>query len=429
MEKMTYSALNETIYTHELDNGLQVFMIPKQDYHKVFVTFTTNYGSFDQSFIDPKTGKKVNQPAGIAHFLEHKMFAMPDKSDAFENLSKFGVNANAYTSFDRTSYLFSGTKNIKEALNYLLHYVQTPYFTKASVKKEQGIIAEELKMYQDYPSQRLFYGLFQNLYHKNPINTEIGGTTESIMKITANKLYQAYDAFYHPSNMALVMVGNFDPKEMLDVVIENQAKKDYQKQAPIKRFLPKEIKRIVKPHSEIEMSVMMPKLGFAMKLQPKDGIEALRQDFSLSILLDMYFSPSGEFYNKLLKKGLINESFDYATIQEKDVLAIMMTADTFDYEILKDTLSRMILSLKRKSLSETAFNRIKKGMYGQFVMSLNSLESISMSFTKYQSFDVKVFDIPNIIEGITLDDLTELTKQFSKKMISTLLIKPTNVQK
>ncbi|MDY0209885.1 MAG: pitrilysin family protein [Acholeplasma sp.] len=424
MEKVNYQNFNESIYHELLDNGLNVYMIPKKDYHKTFVTFTTNYGSFDQSFIDPKTGKKVNQPAGIAHFLEHKMFSMPDKTDAFEMLSKLGVNANAYTSFDRTSYLFSGTNNVVAALDYLLHYVQTPYFTPSSVKKEQGIIDEELRMYQDYPSQRLFYGLLQNLYQKHPVNTEIGGTTESIKKITAKKLYQAYDAFYHPSNMVLVLVGNFEPEEMINVIKDNQAKKGYKVQSKIERFMPKEPKKIVESHSEIDMSVMMPKVGLGLKLVPGEGLEALKQDFALSILLDMYFSSSSKYYNDLLKEGLVNESFEYSTIQETNVLSIVFTSDTSNPKLLEERLSNMLLSLKRKKLNEQAFLRLKKTMMGQFIMSLNSLESISMSFSKYNGFGISIFDVPSLIEAITLDDLVVLSKQFNKKYLSSIYILP-----
>lgn len=424
MEKINYQNFNETIIHEVLDNGLNVYMIPKQDYHKVFATFTTNYGSFDQSFIDPVSNRKVNQPAGIAHFLEHKMFSMPDKTDAFETLSKLGVNANAYTSFDRTSYLFSGTNNTKEALEYLLHYVQTPYFTPSSVKKEQGIIDEELRMYQDYPSQRLFYGLLQNMYQKHPVNTEIGGTTLSIKKITAKKLYQAYNAFYHPSNMVLLLVGNINAEEMMSLIRDNQAKKGYQKQDPIKRFMPKEPKKIVTRHSEVLMSVTMPKVGLGFKLTPKSGLEALKQDFALSILLDMYFSSSSKYYNDLLKEGLVNESFEYSTIQETDMLSIAFTSDTAEPEALEERLIKMVLSLKRKKLDEETFQRLKKGMKGQFIMSLNSLESISMSFTKYHSHGISIFDVPSLIESITIEDLRELTSLIKKNCISSLYIRP-----
>lgn len=429
MEKIYYQNLNETVYQHTLENGLNVYMIPKNDFHKVFATFTTHYGSFDQRFISPKTGKKVNQPEGIAHFLEHKMFSMPDKTDAFETLSKFGVNANAYTNFDRTSYLFSGTKNIEGALNYLLDFVQTPYFTVKSVKKEQGIIAEELRMYSDYPNQRLFYGLLQNLYQKHPIHVEIGGTVESIYKITAKKLYDAYETFYHPSNMEVVLVGNFDPEAMLQLIIDNQSKKGYTYQEPIKRFMPKEPKAIVKSHDEVEMPVVMPKLGLGVKLSPASGKEALKKDIALAILMDMYFANSTKNYQTLLQSRLINESFEYTSIEEENAFTMAFFGDTIDPNQLKDRLIKMILGLKRKKHDVEVFERQKKSTLGSFIMSLNSLESISMGFTNYLANGISMFEVPEIIESITIDDIQALAKEFHPKRISSFVVLPSKSQK
>lgn len=429
MEKVYYSHLNESVYQHTLKNGLNVYMIPKNDFHKVFATFTTHYGSFDQSFISPKTGKKVNQPEGIAHFLEHKMFSMPDKTDAFETLSKFGVNANAYTNFDRTSYLFSGTKNIEGALNYLLDFVQTPYFTVKSVKKEQGIIAEELRMYADYPNQRLFYGLLQNLYQKHPIHVEIGGTVESIHKITAKKLYDAYETFYHPSNMEVVLVGNFDPEAMLKLIEDNQSNKGYQYQEPIKRFMPKEPKAIRTAHAEIEMPVVMPKLALGVKLTPASGREALKKDIALAILMDMYFSNSTKNYQQLLNSRLINESFEYTSIEEEGAFTMAFFGDTVDPTLLKNRLTKMILALKRQKHDPVVFERQKKSTLGSFIMSLNSLESISMGFTNYLANGVSMFEVPEIIESVTIDDIQAIAKDISPKRISSFVVMPAKSQK
>lgn len=428
MNKVVYQTFNESIYHEVLDNGLTVYLIPKTDYHKVFATFTTNYGSFDQSFIPLNRDKKVTQPAGIAHFLEHKMFAMPDKTDAFEKLSSFGVNANAYTSFDKTSYLFSGTKNVNEALNYLLDYVQTPYFTPSSVKKEQGIIAEELKMYQDYPNQRLFYGILKNLYQKHPINTEVGGTVESIMKITAKKLYQAYETFYHPSNMVLTLVGNFNVDEVMKLIKTNQAGKGYKNADKIARFLPKEPKAINRPYDEIQMPVVMPKLALGVKLDPVYGKEALKDDLAYSLLMDMYFSNSTKLYEKLLNDGLINDSFEHTTVQEDGAFMLGIFADTNDVETLSDILTKNLVNLKRKKHDVEAFTRYKRSMLGSFVMSLNSLESISMGFTRYLSYGVMIYDIPEIIESITIEDINRVAKQINSKRISRFVIKPQKKQ-
>lgn len=425
MKHQYYKEFNENVYFEELPNGLKVYLIPKTDFNKTFVTFTTNYGSFDQSFIPIGKDKKVNQPAGIAHFLEHKLFAMPDKSDAFEKLSSFGVSPNAFTSFDKTSYLFSGTTNVKEALEYLLDFVQTPYFTPASVKKEQGIIEEEALMYLDYPSQRLMYGLFRNMYKNHPLNTEIIGTVESIYKITAAKLYQAYYTFYHPSNMVLTVIGNFEYQEIFELVKANQAKKDYLKEEPIKRFLPKEPKGIVKEHTEIEMSVNMPYLGLSFKLEPKENlIDLYKQELALDILLKLYLSSSTTNYANLLKKGLINQSFDFAPMQAEGALSIIATSMTNDVETLKNELKKILVNIKRKQIDEVAFNREKKVLKGDFIRALNGLENFNISFMSTLPYGITLFDVPEIIESITTEDLMEIAKDIKANKMTTFVVKP-----
>lgn len=425
MKHQYYKEFNENVYFKELDNGLKVYLIPKTDYNKTFVTFTTNYGSFDQSFIPIGKDRRVNQPAGIAHFLEHKLFAMPDKSDAFEKLSSFGVSPNAFTSFDKTSYLFSGTTNVKEALEYLLDFVQTPYFTPASVKKEQGIIEEEALMYLDYPSQRLMYGLFRNMYKNHPLNTEIIGTVESIYEITAHKLYQAYHTFYHPSNMVLTVIGNFDYQEIFELVKANQAKKDYQKEAPIKRFLPKEPKKIVREHHEIEMSVNMPYLGLSFKLEPKENIlDLYKQGLALDILLKLYLSSSSKNYANLLKKGLINQSFQFAPMQVDEALSVIITSMTNDVEGLKEELRKILVNLKRKTIDEDAFNREKKVLKGDFIRALNGLENFNISFMSMLPYGITLFEVPEIIESITINDLMEVANDLKANKMTTFVVNP-----
>ena len=425
MKHLSYPKYHENIYYKELDNGLKVYLIPKNDYNKTFVTFTTNYGAFDQSFVPIGKTRRVNQPAGIAHFLEHKLFAMPDGSDAFEKLSAFGVSANAFTSFDKTSYLFSGTNHIKEALAYLLDFVQTPYFTKSSVEKEQGIIAEEYQMYQDYPDQRIYYGLLENMYQKHPINTEILGTIESIYEITAHKLYQAYETFYHPSNMVLTVIGNFDKDEILALITENQKAKGYQKALPIKRFLVKEPLAIAKKETTIEMSINMPYVGIGVKLIPETDLKALyKQELILDLLLGMYFHKSGEIYNSLLKKGIINQSFRMGAIQYEGALSIISYGMTPAVDLFISHIKRGLTGLKRRAFDEAKFNRQKKVMQGSFIRSLNNLESYNIQFMSHLPYGISLFDVPAIIDSITLDDLIEMAYQIKPSKMTTLIINP-----
>lgn len=425
MKHIYHEEYNENIYYKRLNNGLKVYLIPKPNFYKTFVTFTTKYGSLDMSFIPLGKERKVNQPAGIAHFLEHKLFAMPDKTDAFEKLSSYGVSANAFTSFDKTSYLFSGTDNIKEALIYLLDFVQTPYFTPSSVKKEQGIIEEELLMYLDSPNTRLLYETLKNLYKNHPINTEIIGTRESIYKITANKLYQAYETFYHPSNMVLTVVGNFDQNEFIQLIEDNQNAKNYQFQDPIIRSLPNEPLSVVNKHSTIEMPVSLPYLAIGVKLRPrKTAIEQVKTQFVLSLLLDIYFSKSSDNYQSLLKKGLVNSSFSYDVIEVNEAVSILFNAMTPNSEQLEAELTKMIVNLKRKTIDEDMLNRNKKAFLGDFIGQFNSVENINLNFMSNILYEIDLFDLPKLIDSITTNDLQEVAKEIKKEYLTTVTIIP-----
>jgi predicted Zn-dependent peptidase len=425
MKHLFYPKYNENIYFKELDNGLKVYLIPKMEYNKTFVTFTTNYGSFDTSFIPRGKDRRVNQPAGIAHFLEHKLFAMPDGTDAFEKLSAYGVSANAFTTFDRTSYLFSGTSNIKEALEYLLDFVQTPYFTPKSVKKEQGIIIEEYQMYEDNPDSKMYYALLENMYQKHLLNTTVLGTVPSIKKITAHKLYEAYNTFYHPSNMILTVIGSFDKEEILDVIIKNQNSKSYVKEPPIERFFKKEPKALAIKEKTLHMGVSMPYVGLGVKLNPSDDLlTRYKQEIALDLVLNMYFSNSGEVYNNLLKKGIINQTFKYGVMQYNGALSAILYAMTAKTEEFISEVTKSLVGLKRRTINTDTFERQKKVMQGAFIKSLNSLENYNITFTAHILEGINMFDVPNIIASITLDDVKAVIKDIKPSNITILKILP-----
>ncbi|NLN50792.1 MAG: insulinase family protein [Acholeplasmataceae bacterium] len=428
MKHTYYKKFNEHLYYQKLDNGLDVYLVPKPEYHKVFATFTTNYGAIDLSFIPHGSERKVTQPAGIAHFLEHKMFAMPDKTDAFETLSNFGVSANAFTSMDKTSYLFSGTENIKEAVNYLLDYVQTPYFTKSSVIKEQGIIAEELLMYLDNPPRRIRSGLLRNLYKKHPIRIEGIGTMDSIYKITPHRLYQAYNSFYHPSNMNFILTGNFDQEEMFELIKANQASKNYEIQKPVEKIFPKEQLKVANSEETIEMSIGMPYVGVGVKLPPKGDLkEQYRTSLVLQILLDLYLSNSSDDIQKLLKAGIINQSFSYYPLVVPNIKAIIISSMTANPEAFKTEISKLLVNLKRRKISETEFEIYKKSYYGSFIRSLNSLENISFGLINTIPYGINLFEIPELIQTIEIADLVEQAKEIKRDRIATFTIMPKKV--
>src|SRR3954453_11844038 len=234
MEKIEFNQIQEEIYHEKLENGLEVFILPKKGFNKTYATFTTKYGSIDNHFMPLEKSEFLKVPDGIAHFLEHKLFEKED-GDVFQQFSKQGASANAFTSFTRTAYLFSSTSNVELNLDTLMDFVQEPYFSEKTVEKEKGIIGQEITMYDDNPDWRLYFGLIQNLYQNHPVKIDIAGTIESISHINKDLLYECYNTFYHPSNMLLFIVGPVDPNQFMDQVRENQSKKVYKDMPEIKR--------------------------------------------------------------------------------------------------------------------------------------------------------------------------------------------------
>ncbi|WP_145614081.1 EF-P 5-aminopentanol modification-associated protein YfmH, partial [Bacillus licheniformis] len=233
-----FEQLKETLYYEKMPGGLDVYVLPKEGFNKTYAVFTTKYGSIDNQFVPLGKDEMVRVPDGIAHFLEHKLFEKED-GDVFQQFSRQGASANAFTSFTRTAYLFSSTSNVEENLETLVDFVQDPYFTEKTVEKEKGIIGQEINMYDDNPDWRLFFGLIENMYQEHPVRIDIAGTIESISHITKDLLYECYETFYHPSNMLLFVVGPVDPEAIIRQVRENQQKKPYTDQPEIVR---KEVK-------------------------------------------------------------------------------------------------------------------------------------------------------------------------------------------
>jgi predicted Zn-dependent peptidase len=231
--------LGERLFSKRSKNGLQIYVMPKKDYNKIFAMYSTHYGSIDSEFIVPDTGEHLKVPEGIAHFLEHKMFEM-EYGNVFDKFAELGASSNAFTNYNNTTYLFSATSYFHENLQLLLEYVETPYFTEPSVEKEKGIIAQELRMYEDEPQWQVLFNLLKCLYYKHPVRIDIGGTVESIQKIDVDTLYKCYNTFYHPSNMIFFVIGCIEPEQVFELVEKNEATKGLVPQDDIKRIYPEE---------------------------------------------------------------------------------------------------------------------------------------------------------------------------------------------
>ncbi|MFD1735883.1 EF-P 5-aminopentanol modification-associated protein YfmH [Bacillus salitolerans] len=411
MEKHYFEQLKEELYHEKLPNGLQVYILPKQGFNKTYATFTTKYGSIDNRFIPLNGQEEVHVPDGIAHFLEHKLFEKED-GDVFQQFSKQGASANAFTSFTRTAYLFSSTSNVELNLETLIDFVQDPYFTEKTVEKEKGIIGQEITMYDDNPDWKLYFGVIQNMFKNHPVKIDIAGTIDSISKITDKLLYTCYETFYHPSNMLLFVVGPIDPEKIMNQIRENQAKKEYQDQPPIQRFFDEEPEEVEKKHHVLKMSVQSSKclVGIKVKKPGKSGSELLRNELSTNVLLDMLFGKSSSNYEQLYNDGLIDDTFAYDYTEEFEFGFGLVGGDTREPDKLGDTLKSMLKNYQ-STLDTEYLERVKKKKIGAFLRALNSPEFIANQFTRYSFNNMNMFEVVEVLESLTLTEIEKSAKQ------------------
>ncbi|MBO0469979.1 insulinase family protein [Enterococcus sp. DIV0242_7C1] len=415
MHKKEYPQINEVLYTEILENGLTVYLLPKQDYNKTYGLFTTNYGSIDNEFVPLGQENFVKVPDGIAHFLEHKMFEKED-GDVFQQFGRQGASANAFTSFTKTSYLFSTTDQVELNLKTLLDFVQEPYFTEETVEKEKGIIGQEIQMYLDDSNWRLFFGILGNLYPKHPLHIDIAGTVESIDEITAEDLYTCYNTFYHPSNMSLFVVGKMEPEEMMTFIRENQAEKTFAQAVPIRRHFPKETAEDILKESSIEMPISRSKVIVGLKgldEVPVEGKALLKYKLTANLLLQLLFGNTSQNYLTLYNEGLLDDSFGYEFSLDRSFHFADFGGDSDYPEQLAERIEEILLTVAQsEELTEENLSLLKKKMIGKYFQSLNSLEYIANQFSQSLYGETTLFDTPEVIESIQLSDIKELAEKF-----------------
>ncbi|MBO0441187.1 EF-P 5-aminopentanol modification-associated protein YfmH [Candidatus Enterococcus ikei] len=418
MNKKEYPQINEVLYTEVLENGLTVYLLPKNDYNKTYGLFTTNYGSIDNEFVPIGEKDFVKVPDGIAHFLEHKMFEKED-GDVFQQFGRQGASANAFTSFTKTSYLFSTTDQVEKNLETLLDFVQDPYFTKETVDKEKGIIGQEIQMYLDDSNWRLFFGTLGNLYPKHPLHIDIAGTVESIGEITAEDLYTCYNTFYHPSNMTLFVVGKMDTEEMMTFIRNNQSAKTFAKAEPIKRHFPKETAADIIKESSIDMAISRSKVIVGLKgldEVPADGKELLKYKTTANLLFQLLFGNTSQNYLNLYNEGLLDDSFGYEFSLDRSFHFADFGGDSDHPEELAERIEEILLTVETSSeVTEENLSLLKKKMIGKYFQSLNSLEYIANQFSQSLYGETTLFDTPEVIESVQLTDVKELAQSFIKK--------------
>lgn len=409
-----YPRLNEVIYSYVVDPGLQVYLLPKKDYRKKYAVFSTAFGSIDSHFLveGEKSEEEFRVPDGVAHFLEHKLFEEED-GNIFDRFAALGAMTNAFTSFTQTAYLFSCTDFFSENLELLLNFVQNPYFTEESVVKEQGIIEQEIRMYQDNPEWRLFFNLLGAMYKEHPVKVDIAGTVESIRKITPDILYKCYRTFYHPANMGVFVVGDINPEKVLEQIASNIAAKNHPPAHEIKRFYPDEPGLIPEKKVEQELSVSQPLFNIGFKdinitaSNPCRAEELLRRELVTEILLNLIFSSSESFFNELYEEGLIDDHFGYGYTGEVTHGYTQAGGRTKDPQALYQKVMEKIHLLKKSSFDRDSFLRQKRKALGQYIKGFNNLEFIANNYLSYRFKGASLLSFPRILESITLEEVEQ----------------------
>lgn len=411
LTKKENTITGEVLYSGKHESGLEVYIMPKKGYSKGYALFGTRYGSVDSNFVVPGETEETHVPDGIAHYLEHKMFDQPDGTNAFDEFARLGANANAFTSFNMTAYLFSATANFYESLAHLMKYVQSPHFTPESVEKEQGIIGQEIKMYDDNAGWKVFFNMLGCMYHNHPVKLEIAGTVESISHITSDLLYKCYNTFYNLSNMAIVVIADIDVDETVKVIessILNSDPKD-----PIKHIYPDEPDTVVKQYEEANLSVSMPL--FMMGIKDADvgygGDKLLKKNLEITILLEMIFGKSGKLYNELYESGLINDSFDYEYTMQKDYAYTAIESESKEPRKVYETILDYFDKIHEEGLSEESFERIKKVVWGDYIRSFNDVEGYAHGFMTLLFTDVDYTNYYDVYKSITFEDIKKRFKE------------------
>ena len=402
-EEKYYPAVKETVYQTRLSNGLTVSLLPKKQFNEVYGVVTVRFGSVDTSFTLSKKGLQC-YPAGIAHFLEHKLFERENAEDIMESFTRLGADSNAFTSFTKTSYLFSTIDHLSENLDLLEELVTVAHFTEESVEREREIIQQEREMYQDDPDSRLFFATLANLYPNTPLAADIVGSEKSINNIQLNDLKNNFTAFYKPVNMSLFLVGNFDVDTVENYFLQKKLR-NLEEMVVRKEKL---TLQAVKETDSLRMEVSSPKLAVGIRGTGEVAeADCYRYNVLLKLLFTMLFGWTSERFQKLYETGKLDASLSLEVEVNSRFHFVMLTMETKEPVSLSHQFRKAIRNFTKDSdLTEEHLDLVKSEMFGEFFSSMNSLEFIA---TQYEPVDrgETILDLPKILQEITLDDVLE----------------------
>jgi predicted Zn-dependent peptidase len=398
LKEVINSDIGESYVKAVHSSGLKIYILEKPQYNSCYAIFGTKYGSIDNCF--SVNGEETQVPEGIAHFLEHKLFESED-GDAFSKYAKTGAHANAFTSFDKTCYLFSCSNLFYENLEILLSFVQSPYFTEATVQKEQGIIGQEIRMYDDSPGWRVMFNMLLAMYENHPVRIDIAGTTDSIAKIDADLLYKCYNTFYNPSNMFLCIAGNVETDKILKMV-----KKGIKENTPleIERIKPQEPESVLKPVVEQSLEVAQPMFCFGYKLDASKKV-SVKHSICTDILLEIIAGDCSPLYKRLMEDGLINDNFSFEHFYGDGYNSVIFEGESADPKKVAESIKEEINRIKREGIDKKLFAAIHRGLYGNAIRSFNNVEGIVMQLVDCAMNDTCLFDDIKYLKSISVEDV------------------------
>ena len=417
--KITESAeLREKLYEIDHKSGLKVFVMPKENYKSAYAVIGTKYGSIDTCFKRSDKKDFIRVPEGMAHFLVHKLFES-EELDAFTRYAETGASANAYTSFDKTCYLFQCTDRFEDSLRILLDFVTHPYFTKETVEKEQGIIGQEITMYYDVPGWMSTFNLLKCLYKNHPVRIDIAGTVESIAQITDKLLYDCYDTFYNLNNMALAVVGNVQPEQVLKICDEVLKKSD---DVTVERVFDEEPRDIVKSYEEYNLAVSMPVFSFGYKEACTTPLRTIKETVEMNILLEILAGETSALYSELFEKGLINTTFSKEYFTGSGYEAVIFEGESTDAAAVAQAIKNQVAKLRKDGIGDEEFESVRRSLYGKEIMSYNVTDDVANGIIGCYFAGYSIFDVVEAFKTVQKEDIEKLLSEKLDEKYSALSV-------
>ncbi len=419
MKKTYYPELDETLYSGHLENGLTVAVVPRKGFTKKLAYFVTDYGSIHTDF--ELEGKIWKAPAGVAHYLEHKMFDLPGDRDVSAEFAAMGAMTNAFTSFDMTAYYFSCTENFDDCLRLLLEFVSTPYFTQESVEKERGIIDQEIGMNLDAPDSVIFDNLTEGLYRRHPIRVPILGTSQTIRRITPEILHACHRAFYTPGNMLLCVIGDVEPETVADIAREILGTEKKEVGRKLRDWAEDMTSAEGERHRTME--VAMPMFDLAFKCEPlAEGAEAIRREMVADLAAEALFGESSELYLRLYEEGLIDSSFGGGFETVDGCAMLLCSGDSDDPKAVREAILAQAEKIAAQGIPETNFQRMKRSAFGRRIRGLDSFDSTCFRICAYHFAGFDYFRFPEVYRSIERGEVAAFLGSVVKRERSTLSV-------